>query len=154
MRKLVIIVVACVLAGMPNLARAAPQDVANSVAKEVMSPYCDAVTLHDCASGAAQELRAQILEWAEAGWSKERIINHLTSDDQWGEVIRAAPPPEGTGLLAWVLPGLAVGAGLVTVAFLLRRWSRDKRSTPLPPPVSAAERSRLDQELARLRSET
>ena len=153
MRRVGLIAVVCALFAVPNAALAAPQDVANSVAKEIMSPYCDGVTLHDCASGAAQELRDQILQWAEAGWSKERIIEHLTSDDQWGEVIRAAPPSEGAGLLAWVLPGLAVAAGLVTIAFLLRRWSRRKRSMPLPAPVSAAERSRLDQELARLRSE-
>ena len=153
MRRIVLVVVAGFLVGIPAVAGAAPQDVANSVAKEIMSPYCDGVTLHDCASGAAQELRAQILDWAEAGWSKERIIDHLTSDDQWGEVIRAAPPPEGAGLLAWILPGLAAAVGLIAVAFLARGWSRRRRSTPLPAPVSAAERSRLDQELARLRSE-
>lgn len=153
MRKLVL-VIACWCALAPQAALAAPQDVANSVAKEIMSPYCDGVTLHDCASGAAQDLRAQILEWAEAGWTKERIIDHLTSDDQWGEVIRATPPSEGAGLLAWILPGLAAAAGLVLVAFLVRSWSRRRNTTALPPPVSAAERSRLDQELAQMRSES
>ena len=154
MKKLLIALAVSGLVLAPHAVLAAPQDVANSVAKEIMSPYCDGVTLHDCASGAAQELRAQILEWAQAGWTKERIIDHLTSDDQWGEVIRAAPPSEGAGLLAWVLPGLAVAVGLVAVAFLIRAWSRRRVSAAAPPPVSPAERSRLDQELARLRSET
>lgn len=138
----------------PNAALASPQDVANDVAKEIMSPYCDGVTLHDCASGAAQDLRAQIVKWAEAGWTKEEIIDHLTSDDQWGEFIRAAPEPEGAGLVAWLLPGVAVALGLVIAVVLLRAWSKRRSAAPAPPPVSAADRSRLDQELARLRSET
>ena len=152
MRRLVVVAVVSWLVLAPQSALASPQDVANEVAKEIMSPYCDGVTLHDCASGAAQELRARIVKWAEAGWTKEQIIEHLTSDEQWGEIIRAAPPPEGTGLLAWVIPGLAAATGLVLVFFLVRAWSRRRASAPSPPPVTAAERSRLDQELARLRS--
>ena len=135
-------------------AAAAPQDVANEVSKELMSPYCEGVTLHDCASGAAIKLRARIVAWAEAGWSKERIIDHLTSDDQWGDIIRATPPSEGTGLVAWLLPGLAALAGLGAAAFVVRTWSRRRSPAPAIEPVTAAERSRLDQELAQLRSET
>ena len=135
-------------------AAAEPQDVANAVSKEIMSPYCDGVTLHDCASGAAMKLRARIVAWAEAGWSKERIIDHLTSDDQWGDIIRATPPSEGAGLLAWFLPGLAALVGLGAVGFVVRSWARRRPPAPVAEPVTAAERSRLDQELAQLRSET
>ena len=134
-------------------ALASPQDVANDVADEIMSPYCDGVTLHDCVSPPAAELRGRILRWAQAGWSKDRIIDHLTSDDQWGDIIRAAPPAEGAGLLAWILPGLAVAAGLVAFLLVASTWSKRRASQAPPPPVSAADRSRLDQELARARTE-
>lgn len=137
----------------PTPALASPQDVANDVADEIMSPYCDGVTLHDCVSPAAAELRTRILRWAEAGWSKERIIDHLTSDDQWSDVIRAAPPTEGTGLLAWIIPGVAVAAGLTGLVLVARAWSKRRSLQPPKPPLSAADKSRLDQELAQLRNE-
>ena len=130
-----------------------PEDVANDVAREIKSPYCEGVTLHDCASEPAAELRARIVRWAEAGWSKERIIDHLTSDDQWGDIIRAAPPAEGAGLLAWVLPVLAVAAGVAGLAAVATAWSKRRSLPPSPPPVSPADKSRLDQELAQLRNE-
>ena len=48
-------------------ALATPEDVANEISEKIMSPYCPGVTLHDCASGAAVDLRSDIAGWAEDG---------------------------------------------------------------------------------------
>jgi len=37
-------------------AAAAPEDVANDISNEIMSPFCDGVTLHDCPSQEALDL--------------------------------------------------------------------------------------------------
>lgn len=130
-------------------ALAAPQDLANEVSAEVMSPFCPGVTLHDCPSQAALDLREKILGWAEAGWSKTRIMNEL--EDRFGPGIRATPRgPEGIG--AWALPvaGLVLGGALLGV--LARRWTRGRTQTS-PPPLAPADRARVDRELAALREE-
>ncbi|MDQ3982661.1 MAG: cytochrome c-type biogenesis protein CcmH [Actinomycetota bacterium] len=132
---------------------AAPEDVANAVAQEVMSPYCPGVTLHDCPSSSAQEMRRQIAGWAEDGMTKEEIIDRL--EDEFGPSIRAVPEADGAGLFAWLLPGLAVAGGAVAAAVLARRWTRRAPATVTPaPPVSAEAGARLRAELDRLRSES
>ncbi|MFN2588524.1 MAG: cytochrome c-type biogenesis protein CcmH [Actinomycetota bacterium] len=152
MKALVLVLVALV-GGTPAAAAASPEVVANAVAQEVMSPYCPGVTLHDCPSAAAQEMRAEIGVWAEGGMSKEQILDRLEAD--FGPSIRAVPPAEGSGLLAWLLPAVAVVAGATVATVLARRWARRPAAAPAPadavPPEAAA---RLSAELDRLRSES
>ena len=141
---------------------AGPADIANDIANQIMSPFCDGVTLHDCPSEEAEALRDRIERWAGAGWSKGRIVERLRSE--YGPGIAAAPPTEGAGLLAWALPALAVVAGGCAAWVLVRRWTggRPEGATgsrvepsgpPRPPDTTDAERLRLDAELKALRAE-
>ncbi|HEV2755828.1 MAG TPA: cytochrome c-type biogenesis protein CcmH [Actinomycetota bacterium] len=152
MRRLPVLV-ALVLFSAAPAAAAAPEDVANTVAQEVMSPYCTGVTLHDCPSSSAQEMRAEIVAWAEDGMTKEQILDRLEAE--FGPSIRALPPAEGSGLLAWLLPGVAVLAGAVLAIVLARRWARRAPAVAAPAaPVSAEAGARLNAELDRLRRES
>ena len=135
----------------PAAASPSAQEVANDVSDEVMSPYCPGVTLAECASEAALELRGRIETWAQRGWSKERIVAHL--EDEWGTQIKAVPPADGWGLLAWVLPGGALVAGLAVAAVLIRRWRRAPPASGSARDVAPKEHARLEAELARLRLE-
>jgi cytochrome c-type biogenesis protein CcmH/NrfF len=132
-------------------ADAAPQDVANSISQEVMSPFCPGVTLHDCPSDNAVALRAKLADFAARGWSKARIIGWLKT--QYGPDVLAVPPDRGAGLAAWVLPAIALLAGAAVAVVLARRWTRPTRPETDGPvaPVSPGMRARLDAELARLR---
>lgn len=145
------VIVAVVLALAPTAASASPEDTANEIAREIMSPYCPGLTLHDCPSGPAMEMRERIAGWAEDGWSKQEILTHL--ETQWGDVIRATPPTEGAGLLAWVLPGIAVVCGALAAFFVGRAWARRRDAAPPPAPLSSGDRERLDKELAEMRGE-
>ncbi len=148
MKKLGALAVVILL--VPSPAHAAPQDVANDISNSIMSPYCDGVTLHDCPSQAAEDLRAQILAWVEAGWSRDRIVAELES--RFGaEQISGRPSVGGSGLLAWLLPGLALLGGSALAVALVRRWTR--RTRPVEAPVSAEDRGRVDLELAAYRGE-
>ena len=129
----------------------APEDVANDISSEIMSPFCPGVTLHDCASDAAVELRNRIEGWARDGWSRARIMDELVTE--YGADIRATPPTSGSGLLAWVLPGLAIGAGLGLAWITARRWSAQREPAPGAPTGSAAEQAQIEAELAVLRGE-
>lgn len=146
-RALALTVLAAALVAFAN-----PQDVANSVAQEVMSPYCPGVTLHDCPSSSAQEMREEITEWARAGMTKDEIMDRL--EDEFGSSIRAVPRGNG-GLFAWLLPAAALGGGGAAAFFLARRWSRRRPDTPASPPSASPEASaRLEAELDRLRAQS
>jgi cytochrome c-type biogenesis protein CcmH/NrfF len=132
-------------------AAAAPEDVANDISLEIMSPFCDGVTLHDCPSQEAQALRARIQEWAGRGHSKGEIINRL--EREFGPGILGAPKAEGSGFLAWLPPLAVLAAGVATAFVVVRSWSRRRApAAAVNVTMTSEERSRLDYELAALRS--
>jgi cytochrome c-type biogenesis protein CcmH/NrfF len=146
--KALLVAAALVLTAWAN-----PEDVANAVAHEVMSPYCPGVTLHDCPSSSAQDMRRQIAGWAEGGMTKGEIIDRL--EDEFGPSIRAVPETDGAGLFAWLLPGIAVIGGAVAAVALARRWTKRAPAAIAPAqPVSPEAGARLRAELDRLRSES
>jgi cytochrome c-type biogenesis protein CcmH/NrfF len=117
-----------------------------------MSPFCPGLTLHDCPSEAAADLRARIETWAREGRSRTEIMTRLR--DEYGPSVAAAPEPRGPGLVAWLLPLAAVVAGTLVVTLSARRWRSSEQDPASRPDLSRGERARLDRELARVRSET
>jgi len=143
---------------LANPARAqSPEDLANDISNKVMSPYCPGVTLHDCPSQKALDLRDDIETYARDGMTEAEIMDRLEAD--FGPSIRAEPSSDGAGVLAWILPSIAllIGGGLAWT--LARRWFKGPRPTggdeskPVVT-VSGDERSRLDAELRQLRRES
>jgi cytochrome c-type biogenesis protein CcmH len=133
-----------------------PEDLANDISRKVMSPFCPGVTLHDCPSQSALDMRDRIEGYARAGMSEAAIMERLEAE--YGETIRAEPSSKGAGIVAWILPALGALAGGALALMLVRRWTarRPRQLAEEPPPVasSPAERQRLDAELGRLRSES
>ena len=136
-------------------ATAAPEDVANRISEQVMSPFCPGVTLHDCPSPQADALRERIRGWAAAGQSEDRIMERLVAE--YGEEVRATPPGDGGGITAWVVPALVAVAGATTAGFLARRWTkaraREREKEDLEArrryrELTPEQRERLDAELA------
>ena len=146
-----VIVLAIVVAGMAaGPAYASAADVANKIAAEVASPFCPGVTLENCPSDKAVELRARIESWAEQGWGEDRILAELV--DLYGESIRAVPRFSGAGLWAWLAPGIGILAGLCLAVALTRRWTRESRTgSGAPRSVGDAARARVNDELDALR---
>ena len=158
--------VAVALLLLASPASAGPEDMANDIASKVMSPFCPGVTLHDCPSAEAQDLRDRIERWARQGLSEDQILDSLEA--AYGVSIRSTPPAGDGGWLAWALPGTALVAGLVLGWLLLRRWTnaaargraRDEESMERAregrvgrEDLGDRDRRRLDAELAMLRSE-
>lgn len=130
---------------------AEPGEVASRVSQELMSPFCDGLTIHDCPSQQSEELRFEILEMAHRGMSDTAIVDELVS--RYGERIRGVPEPAGTGLLVWLLPGMVLAAGSAGAFVLSKRFSRRSSEAPeqLGPAPSVEERARLEAELAAAR---
>ena len=147
--KRVLFIVVCLLS-VAAPAAANPEEIANDISNEVMSPFCDGVTLHDCGSRAALDLRDQIEAWAADGWSRDRIMNELVA--RYGEDVRGAPAGSN-GLLAWALPIAAVIGGGFLAWRLAARFSRRPHPSDVTTTISDDDRRRLDAELHAYRSE-
>lgn len=103
-----------------------PQDRIASLSTRLMSPFCPGLTIHDCPTQESEELRTQMIEWAEMGWSNERIVERLRS--QYGPSIEAIPR-DGNAYLVWAIPGLALLAGIAIAYFVARRWTKEGQQT-------------------------
>ncbi len=147
------LVMAALLAGATGASAESPQDAANDISAQVMSPFCPGVTLGECPSQEAVDLRNRIATWAGRGDSRATIMNRLVA--QYGPQVRAAPPKSGTGLAAWAAPAVAVLAGASVLLWLLVRWSRARASGAGEPEITeitGEDRARLDAELASWRA--
>lgn len=118
---------------------------ARDLSGELMSPFCPGRTLADCPSPDAAHLRRQIEARLAAGESAETIVTAFTH--QYGEALLAAPPRRGWGMVAWVVPGLAVFAAGALLVLWLRAHQAPPAGSPAPPapadPRLAAELDRL-----------
>ena len=145
MRRLLAVLVLALAVPAPVVA-AQERPTLAELEPELMCPACD-TTLEQSDSPIANEMRRFIRARIAAGDSESEIKRKLVA--QFGEGILAAPPKQGFGLLAWVLPlaGLVLAALVLTV--LVGRWSRRRL-----PPVEEADparngRVRLEPELER-----
>jgi cytochrome c-type biogenesis protein CcmH len=122
---------------------------AQEVFTRVMSPYCPGRTLAACPSGAAIDLRQQIIKDISAGVSPADVEAALYR--KFGDDIRGEPKTDGLGLMAWVLPvvfAVSLAAGLAS--WLHRHVRRDASELSPAPESSRDLNDRLDEELSRL----
>ena len=98
----------------------------------------------------AQHVRTYLHEKCVDGWTGSRVKDTLVR--QFGEEILAAPPRHGFDLLAWLVPGAVLLAGVGLASALAVRWSRSRQGPGSPPPgdVDAALAARIDADMARL----
>ena len=98
------------------------------IAADLRCPVCQNLSVADSPSELAQQMRGVILEQLKEGKSPEEIRAYFVS--KYGEWVLLAPTPKGFSLLLWVLPFVAVIAGIVLVIFTVRRWTYKKKTSP------------------------
>ncbi|MCX8071540.1 MAG: cytochrome c-type biogenesis protein CcmH [Candidatus Binatia bacterium] len=137
-----------------------PQRAANfQEIEESLTCQCGCgLTVHSCNHvdcGSAIPLRQEIREQIALGKTKREILAYFEA--KYGEKILSSPTMRGFNLLAWLMPFLAVGFGLLFVGWTLRRWSRNsggRRDTAsngfTGKPLASEDEKRLRQELDRL----
>jgi cytochrome c-type biogenesis protein CcmH len=103
----------------------------------------------------AVPLRGEIADMIKGGMSRLQIIQSFRQ--KYGEKVLSAPTTEGFNLLAWVMPYVAVGAGMLLIMIAAARWHKPGDGSD-PPPRSAAPgaadfdaglRQRLERDLRR-----
>lgn len=113
------------------------------------SPYCPGLMLEVCGSSGGAMLRDSIQALAEGGMSADAIVEAVIAE--YGEEWRAEPLTSGTGLWAWLLPPLFLGAGMAMVwATLKARRRRSSGGVGDREPPTEADLDRLSAAMARL----
>jgi len=93
--------------------------------------------------------KERIAALAAAGKSDADIIDGFVKE--YGNQIFAAPPAEGFNLLAWVMPWVAVGAGLAMVWLFIRRFRKPAAAaSPGESEILSRYQERIEKDLAKL----
>jgi len=116
---------------------------AERLATGLRCPDCQALSVAESRTRAADAIRDEIAEQVAAGRSDEEIRSHFV--ERYGEWILLAPDDP----VAWWLPVAVILAGVAAfAAWFAAGRARLEGARPVPP--SDAERRRLDDELEAL----
>ena len=126
-------------------ALAAPPNAADLEA-ELVCPVCE-TTLDQSNAPVAQRMKAFIRVRIAAGDTEREIKDALV--DEFGPAVLATPRKSGFGLLAWLLPLVALVAGAIAVGLLIRSWSRRRAPPDDAQPLDPQLERLVDEELAR-----
>jgi len=111
---------------------------------------CAHEPLTTCTCGKAQEMRAQLHEQIAQGKNHDQIVEALI-EEYGGQYFLTAPLDRGFNRLAWLVPYLAAGFGIVGLGFAAVKWShRAPAKTEALPANDPAMEDRLDDELRSL----
>lgn len=98
-----------------------------SVAAQLRCPVCQGLSLADSPSELALEMKDVVRDQLAAGRTPDEVKAYFVA--KYGEWILLEPPRRGINLLAYLLPAMALLAGVGVVWLALRRWTRGE------PPV-------------------
>ena len=131
---------------------AVTDDQVNAVAGELFCPECENIPLDVCPSQACADMRAEIRQMLEQGWTKGQIKNYYV--ERYGDRVLGAPPARGWNWLMYVIPPVAILAVAWIFFNSFRTWKRsslvkDTQSPEIqnPPAVANDYVARLEAEL-------
>ena len=121
---------------LPRMAAAAVapdlEDQTRALAAELRCVVCQNLSVADSPSEMAQQMRAIVREQLQAGKTPEQVKDFFVS--KYGEWVLLKPKTSGFGLLLWLLPYVALAAGVIIALWFIRRWTR-RKAQPAPNPV-------------------
>jgi cytochrome c-type biogenesis protein CcmH len=122
-------------------------DQVNAIAKQMYCPVCESTPLDVCPTQACIEWRELIRDLLAEGKTEAEIKQYFV--DRFGDRVLAAPPARGLNWLVYVIPPIAILAGLLILYSALRSW-RQTPSTASPPAGGGPQpASKVDDEYTR-----
>jgi cytochrome c-type biogenesis protein CcmH len=111
-------------------------DEINEVAKKLSCPTCTGINVADCPTETCAQWRAKIGEMLVEGKGEQEILDYFAA--RYGDHVLQVPPKRGFFVLVWILPVIAILAGLAWLVYLLRGWSRQPAAAKGGHPQGAA----------------
>lgn len=106
-------------------------DQVNAVAKQLYCPVCENIPLDVCPTQACAEwrelIRLKLAEGRSTNWIKDYFAQ------QYGDRVLAQPPARGLNWLIYILPWLAILAGVYILFRAFKTWRK-----PLPEEIDDA----------------
>jgi cytochrome c-type biogenesis protein CcmH len=110
-------------------------DVAFAIGKGLRCPVCQGMPIAESPSDMAQSMMGRIRELVAEGKSRSEIEAYFV--ERYGEWVLLAPTTEGVNVLVWILPPLALAAGILLALRALRKKSGDMNRMPATSPAAA-----------------
>jgi cytochrome c-type biogenesis protein CcmH/NrfF len=114
------------LASAPPALAAAPRATLPDIEDEVMCTICGTL-LAESESPQADRERSFIRMLIARGEDKGQVEDALVTE--YGPNVLATPSGHGFDLLAWLVPGIAIGAALIVIALALSRGRAKRPAT-------------------------
>jgi len=123
----------------------------NAIAKDLYCPVCENTPLDVCPTVACQEWREEIRSMLADGKSEAEIKQHFV--DYYGARVLSEPPRTGFNWLIYIVPPMAIVAGIFVLFRALRTWSQasvaeaDTEEDEASPPSDDEYIARMEAEL-------
>lgn len=111
-----------ILVGLTTDPTPADPDRVTSISARLRCPVCQGESIADSPSGIARELQGVVREQVAAGRSDAQIESFF--QQRYGGWMLLDPPRRGATLVLWILPALALAAG---VAIVVTFWTSRRR---------------------------
>ena len=97
---------------------------AQDIDRMLMCPVCPAQTIDQTEVPLAKQMRAQVRELLASGATRAEVLAWFAAPERYGPSVLAEPPRSGFYLIAWIVPGVVVIAGLAGGLLTLRAMRR------------------------------
>ena len=91
----------------------------NEVAALLRCPVCQGMSVADSKSEMAINMKKRVHELLSQGYTEQQILDDF--EQSYGQFVLLKPKFEGVNSLVWLIPVIAVIAGIVVVTLKLRR---------------------------------
>lgn len=108
-------------------------DEVNAIAKQLYCPVCENIPLDVCPTQACAQWRDLIRQKLVEGWSEAQIKDYFV--EQYGERVLGAPPPRGINWLVYLVPPVAIAAGIFILYRAFRSMQRPAAQAAPEMPV-------------------
>jgi cytochrome c-type biogenesis protein CcmH len=95
-------------------------DQVNVIARQLFCPVCENTPLDVCPTQACAQWRELIREKLAQGWTETQIKQYFV--DQYGDRVLGTPPAHGLNWLVYILPPIAILAGLFILVRAFLAW--------------------------------
>ena len=131
----------------PRPVESVSADEVNAVAKQLYCPVCENIPLDVCPTQACSQWRDLIRQKLAEGQSSAQIIDYFVA--QYGDRVRAVPPPTGLNWLVYIIPPVAILAGAFVLYRAFRAWTKPAVQPAPDEPAAPGDEyiARLEEEL-------
>jgi len=127
-------------------------DEVNAIAKQLYCPVCENIPLDVCPTTACAQWRELIRQKLADGWSEQTIKDYFVQ--QYGARVLGSPPAKGLNWLIYLVPPIAILAGVYVLYHAYRSWKRPSRAEESAPSNSLSDRdANQDEYIKRLENE-